>query len=97
MPAYVILNKFTEQGIRHIKDTTKRAEATRKTIEAAGGRMIGIWWTQGQYDSVTIIEMPDEMSAMGLLLQTGQQGNVQTQTMRAFSEQEMAGIVGSLP
>ena len=97
MPAYVILNKFTEQGIRHVKDTTKRAEATRKAFEAAGGRMIGIWWTQGQYDSVAIVELPDDESVVALLLQIGQQGNVQTQTLRAFSEQEMAGIIARLP
>ena len=97
MPAYVILNKFTEQGIRHVKDTTKRSEATRKAFEAAGGRMIGIWWTQGQYDSVAIVELPDDESVVALLLQIGQQGNVQTQTLRAYSEQEMAGIIARLP
>jgi uncharacterized protein with GYD domain len=96
MPAYIILNKFTEQGIKHVKDTTKRAEAARKAIEEAGGRVIGIWWTQGQYDSVIIVETPDETSGMVLLLQTALQGNISTETLRAFSEAEMAGILARL-
>lgn len=97
MPAYVILNKFTEQGVRSVKDTVNRAKAVRKAIEGAGGRMIGIWWTQGDYDSVSIVEAPDEESAMTILLTIGMQGNIRTQTLRAFSEDEMAKIVQRLP
>jgi uncharacterized protein with GYD domain len=96
MPAYIVLNKLTAQGIRKLKDTTKRAETLRKAIEAAGGRVIGIWWTQGQYDSVLILDMPDEDSAMALLLKTSQQGNVTIQTMRAYSEHEMTAILARL-
>lgn len=97
MPAYVILNKFTEQGVTTIKDTVKRGQAARKAIEAAGGRLIGIWWTQGRFDSVVIVEAPDEETAMRLLLAIGQQGNLRTETLRAFSEDEMARIVASMP
>jgi uncharacterized protein with GYD domain len=97
MPAYIILSKFTEQGVRTVKDTTKRAEAARKSIEAGGGRVIGIWWTQGRFDSVIIVETPDEATAMTLLLATGMQGNISTETMRAFSEKEMADIIARLP
>ncbi len=97
MPAYVILNKFTEQGVRGIKDTVKRGQAVRQAIEAAGGRLIGIWWTQGQYDSVSIVEVPDEETGMALLMSTGMQGNIRTETLRAFSEDEMARIVQRMP
>ncbi len=97
MPAYVVLNKFTEQGVRGVKDTVKRGQAIRQAIEGAGGRLIGIWWLQGQYDSLSIVEVPDEETGMALLLTTGMQGNIRTETMRAFSEDEMARIVQRLP
>ena len=97
MPAFVILNKFTEQGVRGVKDTVKRGQAIRQAIEAAGGRLIGIWWTQGQYDTVSIVEVPDEETGMTLLLSTGMQGNLRTETLRAFNEEEMARIVQRLP
>jgi uncharacterized protein with GYD domain len=97
MPAYIVLSRFTEKGVQGIKDTVKRGQEIRKAIEAAGGRMIGIWWTQGQYDTVSIVEMPDEETGMALLMATGMQGNIRTESLRAFSEDEMARIVQRVP
>jgi uncharacterized protein with GYD domain len=97
MPAYVSLFNFTDQGIRTVKDTVKRAQAARQAAEAAGGRVIGIWWLMGQYDGILIAEAPDEASATRLLLAAGMLGNNRTTTLRAFSEDEMAKIVGGLP
>jgi uncharacterized protein with GYD domain len=97
MPAYVILSKFTEQGVRGAKDTVKRARAARQMIEAAGGKIIGTWWTQGRYDIVQIAEVPDEVTGMQVLLGTVMQGNITTETLRAFSEDEMERILQGLP
>jgi uncharacterized protein with GYD domain len=97
MPAYVVLTKFTDQGVRAAKDTVKRAQAARKQIEAAGGRVIGIWWLLGEYDSMLICEMPDSETTVQLMLATGMQGNVRTKTLQAFSEEEMEHIVQGLP
>ena len=97
MPAYVVLSKFSDQGIRAVKDTVKRAQATREQIEAAGGNVIGIWWLLGEFDSMLIAEMPDAETAVQLLLATGMQGNIRTQTLQAFSEDEMERIVQGLP
>ncbi|MCI0395335.1 MAG: GYD domain-containing protein [Chloroflexi bacterium] len=97
MPAYVVLTKFTDQGVRAVKDTVKRAQAAREQIEAAGGRVIGIWWLLGEFDSMLIVEMPDQEKAMQLSLAIGMQGNIRTQTLQAFSEEEMERIVQGLP
>jgi uncharacterized protein with GYD domain len=97
MPAYVVLTKFTDQGVRAAKDTVKRAKAAREQIEAAGGHVIGIWWLLGEYDSVLICELPDSEKAVQLLLATGMQGDVRTKTLQAFSEEEMARVVQGLP
>src|SRR5712692_996704 len=97
MPAYVSLMNFTEQGIKTVKDTVNRAQMVKKQAEAAGGRIIGVWWLLGQYDAILIFEAPDEATAMRQLIANGMQGNNRTVTMRAFSEDEMARIVGGLP
>lgn len=97
MTAYIVLVNFTDQGIRAAKDTTKRAKAVAKAVEAAGGRQIGIWWTLGQYDMVMISEVPDDATFTRVLLSVGMSGNVRTLSMRAFSEDEMAQIVAGLP
>ena len=97
MSAYITLINWTEQGVRTAKETVNRARAVREAAQAAGGRMIGIWWTLGQYDAVVIMELPDDETATRLLLASAMQGNVRTATMRAFSEEEMERIVQGLP
>ena len=97
MPAYITLYNFTDQGIRNVKDTVKRAQAFTKVVEETGARVIGIWWTMGQYDLVGIAETPDEVTAARLTLSLGMTGNVRTTVLRAFSEDEMANIVQGLP
>ena len=96
MPAYVTLFNWTEQGIKNVKETTQRAQAARAAWEAAGGRFIGIWWTQGQYDGVVIHETPDDETATRLLMTLGMTGNVRTTTLRAFSEEEAERIIQGL-
>ncbi|MCC6453951.1 MAG: GYD domain-containing protein [Caldilineaceae bacterium] len=96
MPAYVTLFNFTEQGIRNIKDSPSRAKAAADAAKSAGGRIIGIWWLLGQYDGIVITEMPDDETVTRFMATTGMQGNIRTTTMRAYSEEEMARIVGGL-
>ncbi len=96
MPAYLTLFNFTDQGVRTAKDTAKRAKAVTEAWEKAGGRIIGFWWTLGQYDGFVVHETPDEETATRLLLSVGILGNVRTTTMRAFSEEEMARIIQKL-
>ena len=97
MPAYMSLSKFTDQGIRNVKDTVNRAKVARQAVEAAGGKVIGIWWVVGQYDIVQIVEMPDAEAGVRLALATGMQGNIRTETHQIFSEEEMERIVQGLP
>ncbi len=97
MPAYLSLFNYTEQGLHNAKDTAKRAKAAREMWEKAGGKVIGIWWTQGQYDGFFVHEAPDDETATRLLLSLGMLGNVRTTTLRAFGEEEIARITGKLP
>jgi uncharacterized protein with GYD domain len=96
MPAYISLFNWTEQGLQNVKDTAQQVQAGRQGLEAAGGRLIGIWWTIGAYDGVMIFEAPDDETATGLLLTLGMQGNARTTTLRAFGEEEFERIVQGL-
>ena len=90
MPRYVVLYRFTDQGLKSIKDTVKRAEEVRKANESRGFKIIGTYWTQGQYDIVSIVESPDEESMNAGLFNIAAAGNVHSETLRAFDEAEMA-------
>ena len=93
MATYVTLYNFTDQGIKNIKDTVKRAEAAKKAGAAMGVTVKEVLWTQGQYDIVLITEGPDELAGSALALNTLKQGNVRGQTLRAFTAAEMAKIL----
>ncbi len=90
MPRYVVLYKFTDEGLKNIKDTVKRAQEVRKQNEARGFKVIGTYWTQGRYDLVSIVEAPDEESMTAGLFNIAATGNVHSETLRAFDEAEMS-------
>ncbi len=96
MSAYISLFNMTDQGIRTAKDTAKQVQAMRQAAEAAGGGVIGIWWTLGQYDGFVIFEAPDDEKAAQLLLRSALQGTARSMTLRAFSEDEWQRIVQGL-
>lgn len=96
MATYIVLTSFTDQGIRSGKDTTKRADAVKELAKKFGVTAKEFYWTLGSYDVVAIFEAPDDASMTALGLAIGAGGNVRTQTLRAFSRQEMNGIVAKL-
>lgn len=93
MPSYVVLGKYTLQGIRNIKATTKRAEAFRNLAKRMGVKVKEIYWTMGEYDIVTIIDAPNDATASRLLLAAGSKGNLQTQTLRAYTSNEISNVL----
>ena len=96
MATYILLGHFTEQGIRNVKDTTKRAEAVKELGNKAGVTVKELYWTLGQYDVVAIFDAPDEAAATTLGLSIGVAGNVRTQTLRAFTAAEIGPILRKL-
>lgn len=96
MGTYIALSSFTDQGIRSVKDTTKRAEAVQEAAKKFGAKMTQIYWTLGKYDLVVTIEAPDDESATAFALAIASSGNVRIQTLRAFNKEEMNGILGKM-
>jgi len=96
MALYIMLANFTEQGIRNIKDTPKRADAFKDMAKKCGATVKELFWTRGQYDIVAIIEAPDDISVTALGLSAGTLGNVRTQTLRAFTSADIKSILGKM-
>jgi uncharacterized protein with GYD domain len=80
-----------------IKDAPARLDAARQAAKDAGGDIKAFYLVMGRYDFVTIIEAPDDAAVAAQLLAIGAQGNVHTETLRAFTEDEYRKIVASLP
>ncbi|MFQ5521182.1 MAG: GYD domain-containing protein [Candidatus Methylomirabilia bacterium] len=93
MPTYVSLLNWTDQGIRKVKETTKRAKAFQTMAGKMKVKVRNIYWTMGDYDVVLIMEAPDDEALSRLLLTLGRLGNVRTKTLRAYSAPEMDRIL----
>jgi uncharacterized protein with GYD domain len=96
MPTFVCLFNWTDQGIRNVRDTTKRAERFKAAIKKAGGTTKGIYWTLGRYDGLFVFEVPDEETATAIMLSGGMLGSVRTETLRAFEASEMDKILSKM-
>ena len=92
MAQYVVLAKFTDQGIRAVKDTPKRAQAFRATAKAMGVTIKELYWTLGQYDVILTMEAPQDETVASLMFKVGSLGNLTSQTLRAFNEAEIGAI-----
>ncbi len=94
MPTFVSLINWTDQGVRTFSDTVNRSNAVADAAKRMGGSLEHVYWTVGQYDLVTVSEFPDDEAATAFLLGLSSQGNVRTQTLRAYGADEMTRIIG---
>ena len=92
---YIALLTYTDQGIRKLPQSPKRALVFRKNAAAEGIKVLAQFWTAGTYDGVLILEGESEEKVLGILARLASLGNVRTQSLRAFDAAEFAGIVGA--
>lgn len=96
MATFVSTVTLTKRGMKDVQKTCKRAEDVEAAAETMGVKVKGIYWTLGPQDGFLILDAPNEETAAALMLQIGAQGNVLTQTTRAFTAEEMEKIVTRL-
>ncbi|MDP9202897.1 MAG: GYD domain-containing protein [Gemmatimonadota bacterium] len=97
MATYISMLRYTQQGISSAKNAPARIDAAKEAYRKAGGELKAIYLTMGQYDLVVIAEMPNDETVASMALVLGAQGNIRSETMRAFTETEFRKIAGSLP
>jgi uncharacterized protein with GYD domain len=95
MATFISLVNFTDQGIRGVKDSPKRADAFKAAAKKLGVTVKDIYWTVGRYDVVVVLE-GDEEAVTSTLLKIGSLGNVRSETLRAFSAAEMGRILSNV-
>ena len=97
MPTYVMLARWTDQGIRAIEENPRRIDAARKILEDMGGQFRSLYVTMGEYDLIVIYDAPDDAVAARFVLILGKTGNVRTSSLKAFPEEAFRQIIASLP
>jgi len=96
MATFISLVNFTDQGIRNVKESPARAEAFKGLATKLGLSIKSMHWTSGTFDLVIVTEGSDE-AAMAALLSVGALGNVRSQTLRAYSADEIKKIIALMP
>ena len=96
MATFITTIKFTQQGVKGIDDSTKRAAALKTAAKKLGAKVTNVYWTLGEYDGLLIMEAPDDETATTVLLHLAAAGNVHTTTCRAFTAAEMDKIVAKV-
>ena len=96
MAAYVLLIKWTDQGMRQIRDSPNRLDKAKAMLRDMGGQITAFYMTMGEYDMVATYEAPDDAVAARFTLMLGMLGNVRSTTMKAFPEKAYREIINSL-
>ena len=97
MATFISTVRFTDQGIKDIRSTSKRASAFRSVAAKMDVQVREIFWTLGPFDGLVVFEAPDEEAATALMLHLASFGNVHTQTARAYEADEIQGILDKIP
>ena len=96
MPVYVQLITWTERGAAAARETVQRARRAREQAQKLGARLRDVYWTMGRYDAVAIIEAPNDETASKFALWVSLLGFARTETLRAYTEEEIGRVVEGL-
>ena len=97
MQTYISLISLTDQGVRNMKDLSRRLQNAEQTFAQMGAKLREVYLLMGQYDYVVVAEAADDETMARISLTIAGQGNVRTQTFRAFDRSEMLKVVEGLP
>lgn len=96
MPTYIMLSNWTDQGIRHVKDSPDRLDAARQLCAQHGAEIVAFYMTMGAYDMVVVIDAPNDDEFAKLAISIAKGGNIRTATLKAFDEGQYRTIIGSI-
>ncbi len=96
MPAYIMLNRYTSQGSAKVRQSPGRIDALKQLFKANGAEIKQVFLVMGNYDTVLVVEAPDDETCARLSLTIGAAGNVRVETLRAFTEDEFRRIVSAM-
>lgn len=97
MPLYISLLKWTDRGLRDVRESPQRLDAVRRACNNGGGKLAGFYMTLGEYDVVNIGEFPSDEAYSSTLLQVASRGAVRATTLKAFTEDEYRRIIAAIP
>ncbi len=97
MATYIMLVRYTDKGIANVKQSPARLDAAKKAFKALGAELKEFYLVTGRYDIIVVAEAPNDETIAKCALDLAAKGNVATETIRAFKEDEYRKIIAALP
>jgi len=87
MPHYVILGRLTAKAKANPAESLKSRDQLFEEYRKKGVKITS-YMTLGPYDVVNLVEAPSEQLMLSFLFAAGAQGNIETTTLPAFTQEE---------
>ena len=97
MPMFICTLNWTDQGIRSVKESPKRAQAARDLAKKLGVDIKEVYLTSGDSDLLLILDTPNGDNVAKFALALGSLGNVRSRTARAWPQAEFQKLISELP
>jgi uncharacterized protein with GYD domain len=84
MATFVMLATLTPKGIRTVKSNPERINEVSREVEQLGVSVVQQWATLGEFDSLSIVEAPDERAMLRLAVELGSRGTAHYRSLAAI-------------
>jgi uncharacterized protein with GYD domain len=93
MPFYVVLGKFTQEGIKTLQEAPQKLKDAMEVAKSFGVELKELVYTMGRYDFVFIAKAPNKEAISKMVLSRGSSGHLRTETLEGYSKEEFLGLV----
>ncbi|MCU0268940.1 MAG: GYD domain-containing protein [Acidimicrobiales bacterium] len=83
MPVFVMLSTLGPDGALKLRENPNRLKEVNRDVEAHGAKVLHQWGLLGQWDFLSVIEAPDELTMAKVATMLNARGTVKTRTMAA--------------
>ena len=84
MPTYIMLSTLTPEGVQTVKNNPNRIKEVNTEVEQLGAVVKAQWATLGQYDFISVVEVPDEKTMARVSLELGSRGTAHYESLAAI-------------
>jgi uncharacterized protein with GYD domain len=88
MSTYIMLTRLTADGVKTLKDNPGRVHEVNKEVEQLGVKVLSQWATLGEYDFVTVVEAPDDLTMAKVSVELGSRGTTSNSTLAAIPAED---------
>jgi uncharacterized protein with GYD domain len=84
MPTYIMLATLSAEGVQTVKNNPNRIKEVNTEVEQLGAVVKAQWATLGQYDFISVVEVPDEKTMARVSLELGSRGTARYESLSAI-------------